>query len=322
MNNVDDSKKSIFYKPTIEYDKNYFTEGNTIKNDLTNNNLDDLDNENEDTLKDIIDSIRDAYSFLPQSIITLIENPLNIIAQIVDELPSDIPYPSDTGDNIIINPLPGLDDTYPDYIFGEGDSVIDVVIDEEDNKDEDMFNEYYYDLTCVIEDYIFKLRDIMNKYLSIILKTFGKNEPKLFNKLLYIYNASTKNISDDFKHISDSIIKTQFDRNMKERLYLKMYDADNTVSHIKSCKAVMLQKARYYNINKINEKTLTDALSNKILIENRKLYKKKYKTSFTNLYKYLNSSTVLLDDCINNVILESQSKIILLEKEEEGKNLW
>ena len=66
-----------------------------------------------------------------------------------------------------------------------------------------------------------------------------------------------------------------------------------------------------------NDNNFNEAISNKILGQSRIIYDKKYKQNFFNLYKYLNSSVILLNECFNMYLSEAQAKIILKEKGED-----
>lgn len=315
--------KKIFYKPTIEYDKSYYTESKRF--DADNNNIVEEENPKEDikeSLKENISEIKDTFLFFPSSIVDLINQPLGIIDKLVDDFPDDIKTNTENGDTIIVNTVPTIDMKYPTFIFDDEDRTMDIEFEDKINHLDAIMDKYYYDLSSIIEDYLLKLRDTINKYLLIIIKTFGDNKIELFEKLSYYYTANTKDVSVNFKHISDTLIKLQIERDVKQRLYTKLYNNDKTITHIKMCKATVLQLIRYNSTNEIDENTFIDSISNKLLIENAKLYTDKYVKAFSNIYKYLNSSTVLLDDCINSVITEMQSKIILLEKEKEGNKLW
>ena len=66
-----------------------------------------------------------------------------------------------------------------------------------------------------------------------------------------------------------------------------------------------------------DDNNFNEAISNKILGQSRIIYDKKYKQNFFNLYKYLNSSVILLNECFNMYLSEAQAKIILKEKGED-----
>ena len=73
----------------------------------------------------------------------------------------------------------------------------------------------------------------------------------------------------------------------------------------------------YYEEDYIDDNNFNEAISNKILGQSRIIYDKKYKQNFFNLYKYLNSSVILLNECFNMYLSEAQAKIILKEKGED-----
>lgn len=336
-----ENKNNILYNPSLDYDKKYYSEGgsNSNKNQSMNDG-DSEDSKNISNIKDKIEEIKENAVLFPEDIQELIKNPLKVIEIVIGELPDNIEPPKNSepeivGPNLPIIPTPPVDTT----IEG-GDIDLD---DEEDEytAPEDPFDkeepkitietveidvskkieeEYLYDLSSIIADYIDKLKESINKYNENVLVSYGSINSNVFEKLLYVYQVKTDNIKTDNKHLSDSIIKNQLSRINKERLYLKMFDIDETITHIRKCKSGMKQRLRYYESNYKADITFNQMISNKMLGQNRLIADRKYKENFINLYKYLNSSVTLLNECVNMVIAEVQAKIILLE--EEGKDLW
>jgi hypothetical protein len=52
------------------------------------------------------------------------------------------------------------------------------------------------------------------------------------------------------------------------------------------------------------------------MLDNVKIaYDKKYKENLFNLYKYLNSSVILINECFSMFIQEAQAKAILIKEE-------
>ena len=79
-------------------------------------------------------------------------------------------------------------------------------------------------------------------------------------------------------------------------------------------------RMRYANIEKAENNTMADSLSNKILNGNRDAYDKKYDLAYINLYKYLNGSLNILEDCMRTLETNMKSKETLLRK--DGLNKW
>lgn len=337
----EDIKNNILYKPILDYDKQYDSKGrNDYYNKNNENNIDTDDTEDNENAPSIIDKIKEIKSIIPlvpNDLKELITTPLDIIEIVIGELPEDIPDPDDGEDKIIIEPVkpdptPDDDDKitptididnptnlYPSIPFDDDLPLITVIVEDNDVIKK-IQEEYLYDLSSIIAEYIDKLRESTVRYLENVLTSFGSNNPKMFEKALYVYSKNTKDISDNNKHLSDSIIRSQLSRAMKQKLYLKLYDIDETILHLRKCKAGVEQKIRYYQTEYSKADTFNNVVSNKILGQNRVIIDRKYRENFINLYKYLNSSVIILNECINIVISEMQAKIILLEK--EGEDLW
>lgn len=179
---------------------------------------------------------------------------------------------------------------------------------------------YKYDLACVINDYNNKLKNALNNYINNVLISFKNLDVSMYSKVLDTYKLSTDRVSDDYKHLSDLIIRSQTTRQMNMRLYNKIFSIDKTISHIRTCKIGVEQKLRYYTAEYQTESNFNDFINNRFLENSRMMYDEKYKQNFFNLYKYLNSSVILLNECFKLLINEAQAKIILIEK--EGNDLW
>lgn len=311
------NKENIFYKPELGYDKNYNTKGDITESQIDVEVPEDVE---EESLLDKIEDIKNVYPLIPDDLVTIIKSPLEIIESIVKDFP-DKEKPTDEEDEIItiIPKDEDDDDTFPGDDFDDDDSNIKIEIIEKDTvtKIED---DYQDDLISIVDDYLNSLNEATNNYTVSILTLFKGMNPSLFLKLLSYYDCETSKISDNYKHLSDAIIRSQLSRNMKERLYLKMYDTDKTINHIRSCKVGVEQRLRYHQSKYQETNTIEDVVNNKILGQSRVIYDRKYKQNFYNLYKYLNSSVILLNECLDMCLSEMQAKIILLKR--EGDNLW
>lgn len=337
----ENTKNNILYNPLIDYDKNYYSEGgNKYKNSQDINNTSEEERKNVSSIIDKIEEIKENAVLFPSDIQELIKNPLKVIEIVIGELPDNIDPPT-SGEPVIVGPTIPTPPTYPEDETIESNDEDPTIEGGDYTAPEDPFDrdepqitietveidaskkieeEYLYDLSSIIADYIDKLKESINKYTENILVSYGSISSNVFEKLLYVYQVKTDDVTTDNKHLSDSIIKNQISRINKERLYLKIFDIDETISHIRKCKSGMKQRIRYYESNYKEEKTFNQIVSNKMLGQNRLIADRRYKENFINLYKYLNSSVILLNECVNMVINEIQAKIILLE--EEGEDLW
>lgn len=312
----DKNKNNIFYKPELDYEKSYETEGRINSSIIGENNQ--VSENIIDEFNNTINKINNILNLFPDDLKETASNPLKIIQVIIGEIPKNIEDINDIEEVININPNINKikEDVYPENPFDDDDEFITITVTNNDKVDI-IKNKYYYDLASVIDDYINKLNDSVNTCISNILISFKNIDISFFDTLMTPYKIPTEKISKDYKHLSDSILRSQINRNMKQRLYAKLYDIDKTINHIRNCKAGVEQRIRYYEEDYINDNDFNEAISNKILGQSRIIYDKKYKQNFFNLYKYLNSSVILLNECFNMYLSEAQAKIILKEKGED-----
>lgn len=314
-------ENNILYKPDLDYDKEYDTTGRTSEITQTNKETDKT-SIIEELAKDI-NNIKQVLPLLPEDMRNAASNPLVVIDSVVGDLDDIDKKPISSDETLIIiddkKEDSELDDVLPDTFFRDDDDPF-VIISERKDKITVIKETYDYDLTSIIADYIHNLNEVLTNYFNNIMLAFMPLDKDLYSKVLTPYKVKSTDISKDYRHLSDLIVRSQLTRDMKIRMYNKMFNLDKTISHIRSCKAGVEQRLRYYEANYQDSAGYNDLLNNRLLENSRMMYDKKYKQNFFNLYKYLNSSVILLDECFKMYINEAQAKIILLEK--EGKDLW
>lgn len=317
MNNNERLKKeNILYRPEIDYDKSYDTISNFNDDDY---DLEDIKIESNrlNDLKDKINGIAALTQLLPNDLKDAVKKPFEAIQYVVGDINID-PEKLPTIEEIITyNPPKETVDTsdeYPDSPFRDEEDSITVKISTNDIV-EIIKKDYEYDLVSIIDDYIDKLDKLMNNYLQSVLTLIVDENAELYLKLLNNYNISTSKIGIDHKHLSDLVIRSQIARTMKTRMYNKLFNIDKTITHIRMCKVGVQQRIRYYEASYAKNDSLDNIVSNNALEASRKQYDQKYKQNFINLYKYLNSSVMVLTECLNQFINEAQAKIILYKKE-------
>lgn len=314
-------KENILYRPVIDYDKSYDTVGAFSRTESEDKKEETSYNTLEN-LKDKIDNIDSAMSLLPDDLADIAKKPFEAIKHVIGDIsddPKKIPLREET---IIINSSKEpeeIEDIYPESPFRKDETPIRIEITRND-KIEVIKKEYEYDLVSIIDDYINSLDIVMDKYMKNILSLMTGIEPGLYPKIMSKYELNTSKVSTNNKHLSDIIIRSQISRSMRSRMYNKLFNIDKTITHIRMCKIGVQQRLRYYEASYTKDDTFDNTISNRMLEHSRMLYDKKYKQNFINLYKYLNSSVMVLDECFNMFINEAQAKIILMKK--EGFDLW
>lgn len=326
----EDIKKDINlinYKPDLDYDKKYDTDG--IFSDLNKNNENDENNIKKDKIK-VISNLQDRFDKL----ITIIPNYV-----------IDIYIPPYLGMQDEFDRITGTDDkgvTDPDIIDPDKDDdkvLPPFIVEEEDNKDDDFVPDIF-DLgdteiikinkgktdwhKVISEGYKIDFLDIYEDYLTKIIIACENYVYDLFN--LVDVNKMTI-INDDFKtddlknqnlkHLVDYNHKSNVNLNLNLRLHKKMYSIDETIVHIRSIR-LSKEFATRYNVSKpLKKLSNLEIRSNDLLEESRIVAEKKYEENFYNLYKYLNSSVILLGGSLN--ILKKQAmSYSTLSKNGEG----
>lgn len=323
-------KNNIFYKPEIDYRKQYDsviesesvdlgTEDTDIPTDVEDNILDKIKNGFED-----IESIK---GLLPGEIGNIVRYPFEVVKEVIESNDSIDDRP-DTSDVVTSRDPFDITDkededrefdfTMPESPFREEEDLVTINRPDIDIT-ESMIPNYGNDFLEIVNDYEEKLINIYNSLVDKVFMLLDE-DVDLFFKVFDTYKIKTEDISKDYKHLSDTIIRSQITRNKRMRMYNKMFNKDKTIAHIRACKIGIQQRKRYYEENYLNANNVDNSISNKFLERNRMMYDEKYLQNFLNLYKYLNSSVIMLDECMNMFINEVQAKTILLKK--EGKDLW
>lgn len=308
------NKHDIMYRPELDYDKSYDTIGFI---DEYEENTEDISSPAViDELKDKINGVNALIQLLPSDIQEIAKKPLEALQHVIGDIDTDPEKLPSIEEIITYNPIKEnvLDDSIPNSPFRDEEDPINIEIST-NNKTDIIKKEYEYDLVSIIDDYIDKLDKALNDYLQNMLTLITGESTDLFSKLLNKYNINTSTISTNYKHLSDLIIRSQISRNMKAKMYNKLFNIDKTITHIRMCKVGVQQRLRYYEASYSTKKSLDDTVGNKFLEASRKQYDQKYNENFINLYKYLNSSVMVLTECMNQFINEAHAKIILHKKE-------
>lgn len=320
--------KDLLYRPDLEYEKSYYTEGdisNTIDNE--DNNIDD-DKDNLlgklDNIEDLMSNIKDKLPFIPTDILDVFLPSFIIVNDTVKDILDNKEYiPKDPGiDDPEVTPIPDDDDDddydpdipeAPSDPFARGDDVyIDVPIPDY-NPGDIIDRTYIEDLTDVVQDYLVNYNKTLEKYITNVV-TFMSDSKHSSLKIIKTKDLKDKNLS----HVSDYLVKSKIALRQQLNLYKKMYDTEETMFHIRTTKVAKEQLKRYTLNNRQEDTNSLTKGANDLLKESVMVSEKKYEENFYALYKYLNSSVILLDECMNTVIKQKQSLILLNNKEREN----
>jgi hypothetical protein len=337
----------IEYKPSLGYDKDYKSDGIPDENIILNEVIVQEEEKDIDIVIDLIESlnsIKKTMSTLPEDIFNAIKVPIAGVQYVIGTIDPSTYNPSNPGGNKVVVEIdeekddekdvpkndPGKDkekdeDTredspeddfdYPDDFFSDIPDKIKIEVKEVEKKDT-VKRQYEIDLISIFSNFIKDLEIMLNSYLTGFISIADETEidnPFLLNNP---YKGKTGDIKDkNLIPLSDLIIKLQIIREQKLRLFVKLFDIDETILHIRSCKVAKELLLRYYESDYIPNVTLSDVIVNTTISDSKLTYEKKYEENFYNLYRYLNSAVILIEECLTIFLKEVQAKAILIKRE-------
>lgn len=319
--------KDLLYKPNLTYEKSYYTEGNLydIDNETSNDNL---YSSNEvllnkiDSLEEIKGNVLSKLPLIPESIRDVIKPSIDLIGDLVDDLVNSKDDLEDKDDSTteVIPVYPSKDDknsdkdidTVPDNPFASESNKTVIIPDKTIDISEEVERQYKEDLVDIIGDYLKKQNSALQNYINGLL-TYAH-----YANHNTIKNYTSKTISNkNLTHLTDYITKSKIGLKQQIRLYNKLFTLDETIYHLKAVKVAKEQLKRYKSNERIEDENLLTKSANDLLIESRLVAEKKYEENFYGLYKYLNSSVIIFNECMNTFVKQKRSLILLNNEERE-----
>jgi hypothetical protein len=318
----------IFYKPNLEYEKNYKTEGTTPYSGQ------DTVQDSQTTTNSAADRIVNLVSLLPDDLaknilpsVVYVTNIVHLIGDVEDDPkdtitmnPIDVPQViDDTAKDVLPDATvtTSIDDyPLPVSVFPNS-KVFDMSVVIGADKPTKINIQYKKDISNVLNDFIAKLDTKISDYFSKIVSTLAESSSNnLINSIGVPYSIKTSEIKDaNLKHMSDMLVRTQVIRDQKTRMTKKMFNLNGTTTHIKSCKTTAELRNRYSIEKEAITESILDIIQNSSLSALKAGYDKKYKENFYSLYKYLNGAVIMIDECLRLYVQEAQAKAILSKKE-------
>lgn len=333
---IREDKTSVLYipnpKPDLDYETTGHVDNNTDVPIVTPKSPDPIEE-----LHNSGDAIVSAMAYMPKTVSTIIENTIKEVLRIVDtptynpdgpsnntgEVPNtpptykydddenaDVPSAASTPDNNDIN-VPDFFPPAPNY---------DLVVTTFKPLYQIASDVYTSDMYDVKQYFVNRLQDSMSKYFSQMVQI--KNECGMSDliKLTNDFDAVAANVTDqNLVHLSDYIVRSQIIRDQKTRLFNKTHNTNETLYHLRHCLAAFTQRARYYKAAYGESSTFLSTKSNTLLLESRQQYDKSYEASVYNLFKYLNSSVLIIDENLKMSLKEAEAKGQLYKK---GVNIF
>lgn len=316
--------KDLLYKPNLTYDKDYYTEGNiyTDSEDISNNDSSSSNNltSKVEVLEELKNELLSKLPLVPESVKDIIKPSIDLIGDIVDDLvDKKDDFEDDKDDDIEIMPVyPSDNDSekvpteVPDNPFKSESTNTITLPDTTIDIEEEIEKKYAEDLTDILSDYIKKQNNAIQNYINSLLTYAAYAETTNMNR----YTSKTiknKNLT----HITDYITKSKISIRQQIKLYNKLFTIDETIYHLKSVKVAKEQLKRYKLNEEMEDKNLLTKSANDLLTESILIAEKKYEENFYGLYKYLNSSVILFNECMNTFVKQKRSLILLNNEERE-----
>ena len=187
---------------------------------------------------------------------------------------------------------------------------------EEIDIPEKMRMEYTKNMADLLDYYTERLKDLVcNYYLHKLNAYVSSKDSYDISFLNNEITSSTCSTSEDLRHLMDSALRHEVIGSNKLQFSLNTFSLESTLYHLKNVNAVQELRLRYAEIEKQENSALEDSTSNKILNGSRDMYDKKYDLAYINLYKYLDGSLNILEDCLNTLKAGIKSKETLIRKD-------
>ena len=208
------------------------------------------------------------------------------------------------------------DDSFVPDIFDLGDTEFVEIKAEKTDWAKVILEGYEIDFLDIYEDYLTKMIIACESYIYDLFSLVDVDSRTVVDDDFKTDDLKNKNLS----HLVDYNHKSNINLNLNLRLHKKMYSIDETIVHIRSIR-LSKEFATRYNISKPLEKLSNlEVRSNTLLEESRMVAEKKYEENFYNLYKYLNSSVILLGDSLN-ILKKQVMSLSVLVKNGEGNEI-
>jgi hypothetical protein len=295
--------KDILYTPDLSYKKDYYTDG-VFKQQNENNEL----AINDRTLLTKISSINSLQQevnnnlkLIPNQIKNTYLSPYVVLRKEIDNI--IINYEPEENNNMIIDEVPS------DFFSKDTDIYIDIK-DPYAEKSNIIQEQYKIDFLDVYKDYLEKLNINVQNYIYSSLSAI--NISRTLSDLPDLNDYSTKALNNkDLYHLSDYLIKSNIRLEQMLRLHEKLFDIDSAILHVRGIKIAEKSIERYYNIERQKEDNELGMTSNILLEESKRIADKKYKENFLALYKYLNSSVILMNESLQTLLKENKSAMAI-----------
>jgi hypothetical protein len=306
--------KDLLYQPQIGYKKNYYTEGTF--DDKSSDNSTPIIKEIPETLviNNLLDKTDKNLKWIPESIKNVYLSPYVALKDEYTRLLN-----SDTTPTVDPTPTPTIipgntdpDDDFPSDPFAKGPDIYIDIKDPLKYRSDINPLRYKSDFLDIYQDYLEKVSAIAENYMYSLLASLNMSDKNHNIKSYASKDVKNKNLL----HLSDYLAKSNISLDQSVRLHKKLFDMDATILHVRGIRLAEALIERYFDIDKLNKENDLAVGSNVLLTESQRIADKKYKENFYALYKYLNSSVILMGESMNTLLKQNQSLLTINKYEE------
>ena len=329
----EDLKNNIFYRPQVEIDRNYKTDGVIDKITPEESPEESKSTSNQDLLTkaekvtDALIRVRKVLPILPEGLPNILQDIIdNLIFQteiekdklieiIDEENPIETTTPEGESEPID-KPEPIIDD---DGFIWDDPEPLDYTITVVKTKlnDQMALEQYLKDSIYIKEDFIKNLNDVLQDYIYPLISMMDESGVGSIQYLNLSYDGtSVSGYDDNDQHLNDTIVRNQLINEEQIRLFNKTHDANTTLSVLMAFDLAAQQRIRYYSEQyDLGVSNFTEMYRRMTLEKARKAYEYRYANARKNVYKYLNSAVRISDDLLKLALDEKASKCYLLTQD-------
>lgn len=310
-----EDKRNIFYQPDLRLEKHYETEG---KFEDKGSYIKTTESEVQTipSLIKEIETLKKALIFVPDPIKKVIDTmliTLHFILILADDekITEDLTKDKDSiingntvGDLIIIEHKKTEfedddEEEVPDGFFNKRFRSKKITTERLTLADK-INRKYYKGVFSISNSYLDKIKSVLNNYNVNLISSIPIKDLEILEKSYTLsYDQLVEQLGEEKGHLSDFLVKTEKVRHQKERMLHKLFNDEKSLVLIKKCELSRSLLCRYYD----KEKT-GDFLQDSILMQQIKGEEMRLDQNINQLYRYLNSSIVLTDECLSLYLRE------------------
>ena len=339
---TDEEKYNLLYRPEMAPEEDYMSDSDFIHRGFLDTPLEIPDTPqapkifDPQTISDDLQEIIEMFPALPESLqfykptIEKIKKRLDII---IPDLPSEYtPAPGTTPPKTKpekVTPVKTIPMTYVDIEKAPENFIslfpnpkpVNISVVPPKSIVQMVKTDYARDQVHLDSYYTQRLQLVMQKYFQRVLVAMADCGIENIDDMTREFDADSVQIpaGQSLEHLRDHIARSQITRGQKERFFKKTHSVDKTLLHMRAWHAAEMARERYYLENYGDSGTFAESHSNALLRENRAAYDNAYTASLYNMFRYLDSSTAIMNDTLEMTAKEVEAKSMLLKK---GVNIF